>query len=97
MERIRGMGCDDNVGNVDGEDKKEWERVRRRLPKRYEWRVQYAKKKNKKRRALEGMIMGIRRGMVEKGMRIESDGEGVMVGKLREKKERWRIVGVYVR
>ncbi|TGZ51550.1 Uncharacterized protein DBV15_12507 [Temnothorax longispinosus] len=40
---------------------KGWERIRGRLPKGYEWRVQMAKK-NKKGRAIGGMIMGIKKG-----------------------------------
>lgn len=34
--------------------------------------------------------------MIEKGTKIESDGESIMVGRIRQRKESWRIVGIYV-
>lgn len=43
-----------------------------------------------------GIVMGIRKELMEKGTRIEIRVEGRMVGWVRQKKEKWRIVGVYV-
>lgn len=42
--------------------------------------MQYAKKKNRKRRAKRGdiIIMGIRKELIEKGTRIEGKGESMI-------------------
>lgn len=37
-----------------------------KLPNGYEWGVQLAEKRNKKKRAMGGMVMGIKRELVEK-------------------------------
>jgi len=77
-------------------DEKGWKKVKSWLPKGFKWRVQYASKRNKKGRAMGGMIMGIkRRGGIEIG-EIEIREEGMMTGKWKLGKEEWRIVGVYV-
>ncbi|XP_024868251.1 trichohyalin-like [Temnothorax curvispinosus] len=76
---------------------KGWERIRGRLPKGYEWGVQMAKKKNKKGRAIGGMIMGIRKGLKEKGTAIEVDREGWIAGKVKTDDENWSIIGVYAK
>ena len=39
---------------------KEWEKIRRKLPGGYSWRIQKAKKEKKKGRAMGGIIMEIR-------------------------------------
>ncbi|KMQ88770.1 hypothetical protein RF55_11684 [Lasius niger] len=75
---------------------KGWRKLKSRLPKGFKWGVQYASKKNKKGRAMGGMIMGIRRkGEIEVG-EIEITEEGMMTGTLKRRGEEWRIVGVYV-
>lgn len=51
-------------------DEKEWEKIREKLPGRYKWRVQHARRKNKRRRVIRGMIMDIRR---EQKKRVESN------------------------
>ncbi|XP_071579341.1 uncharacterized protein [Temnothorax nylanderi] len=76
---------------------KGWERIRGRLPKGYEWGVQLARKRNKKGRAIGGMIMGIRKELKEKGTEIEIDREGLIEGKVRIGNENWSIVGVYAK
>ncbi|TGZ46910.1 Uncharacterized protein DBV15_13023 [Temnothorax longispinosus] len=76
---------------------KGWERIRGRLPKGYEWGVQTAKRKNKKEKAIGGMMMGIRKGLKEKGTEIEIDREGLIAGKVSIGGERWSIVGVYAK
>lgn len=59
-------------------EEKDWGRVKGKLPKGYVWRVQGVRKKNKKGRAIGGMVMGIRKGMWEKEEVQEV--EGVIVG-----------------
>lgn len=51
----------------------------------------------KKGRIIEGMVMRIRKEIIEKGSRIESVREGFMVGRVNRRRERWKIIGVYVR
>lgn len=40
--------------------------------------------------------MGIRKEIIEKGQEIRSGREGIMDGKVKVGRERWRIIGVYV-
>lgn len=77
-------------------DGKGWNRVREGLPGGYVWEGQKAIRKNRKGRAMGGMIMGIRKELLEKGTKIESVREGIMMGKVRIWKEKWRITGVYI-
>ena len=56
-------------------EEREWEYVRARLPKDYEWEKQWARRENKKGRAIGGMIMGVRRG-IEIGQGKEGRGRG---------------------
>lgn len=53
------------------------------MPKGYEWGVQLAEKKNKRGKAMGGMVMGIKKELVEKGKKIETVGEGRIVGWIR--------------
>ena len=76
---------------------KGWERIRGRMPTGYEWGVQMAEKKSKKGRAIGGMIMGIRKGLKEKGTEMEIDKEGMIVGKVRIGGDNWKIIGVYAK
>jgi len=39
-------------------EEKRWRKTREKLPKGYEWKVQMAKKRNKKGRAIGDMIIG---------------------------------------
>ncbi|XP_067208444.1 golgin subfamily A member 6-like protein 25 [Linepithema humile] len=77
-------------------DKKGWRMVKEKLPRGYEWGVQVAEKKNKKGRAMGGMIMEIKKEMMEKGKKIETEREGLIIGRIRKRKQKWRVVGVYV-
>lgn len=52
--------------------------MREKRSEGYEWGVQYAKKKNRMRRAKRGNNMGIRRELIEKGTRIEGKGESMI-------------------
>lgn len=77
-------------------DRKGWERVKEMLPKGYVWEVQFAERKNKKGRAMGGMVLGIRE-KIEKGKNREVErGEEVLSKKICLDGEWWRVVGVYV-
>lgn len=45
-------------------EKREWERLKERLPRGYEWEIQLARRKNRKGRVIGGMVIGIRNGVV---------------------------------
>lgn len=68
-------------------------KLRGRLSKGYK-EVQLAKRKSRKGRAMEGMVMGVRRG-IEVGKREEEE-ESLMSRMIRLEREEWKIVGVYV-
>lgn len=57
--------------------------------------MQGATRKGKRKRAMGGMLIGIRRDLIEKGKEISVKEEGV-VGEVRKEAEKWRIIGVYV-
>jgi len=63
------------------------------LPKGYVWGVRWAERENRKERAKEGMIMGIRKEIVEKSKEVEVI---IVMGKITMGKQKWRIIGVYV-
>jgi len=77
------------------EDKK-WGKIRERLPRGFEWGVQMARRKGRRGRAMGGMLMGIRKELLEERSSIEVKEERIMVGRVKNGGERWRIVGVYV-
>lgn len=54
--------------------------------------MQEARKKNKKGRAMGGMLMGTRKELLEKGAGIETDREGIVIGNIKKGEERWRII-----
>jgi len=54
---------------------KEWEKIRRFVPKGYVWRTQWAKKRNKKGRAIGGMAMGIKKELIDKENETKADEE----------------------
>lgn len=74
-----------------------WGRMEGKLPKEYVWRMQWAKRKNKKGRACGGMLFGVRRGMKVKETRREGgEMERMMIGRIRLREEFWRIGLVYM-
>jgi len=78
-------------------EEKNWEKMKDRLPKEYRWGKQVAKRKNRKGRPMGGMMIGVREEKEEmKMIRMEEKGEGVMAVEVEIKKERWKLIGVYV-
>lgn len=63
---------------------------------RLEVEVQYASERNKKGRAMGGMVIGIRRRETAEASGIEVVEEGIVTGSIRME-EKWWIVGIYVR
>lgn len=77
-------------------EEKNWEKWKIKLPKGYKWTMQGAKKKNKKGRAMGGMMMGIRDEMAMEGDERQDQEEGIMSRKVKAEKDEWVIVATYV-
>lgn len=76
-------------------EEKGWERLRGRMSRGYRWEVQLASRKNRKRRAMGGMSMGVRKGIeVIEGVEGRET-EGMIMRMVRIGEEKWRIIGVY--
>lgn len=77
-------------------DEMRWIKLRKKLPGGYVWEEQIARRESRRGRALGGMLMGIRKQIMEKGSRIETEKEGIIAGVVKIGKERWIVVGVHV-
>lgn len=60
-------------------EKREWERLKERLPRGYEWEIQLARRKNRKGRVIRGMVIGIRNGVVVLEEEEEREMERIMM------------------
>jgi len=69
-------------------EKRSWEGIKGKLPKRYVWGAQWAERESRKERASEGMLRGIRKEMVEKGKGVKIMREGMIVGRVKVEKQR---------
>jgi len=78
-------------------DRKGWKGIMGKLPRGYRWGMQWATRKNKRGRAMGGMVMGIRRELFEKGKEIMTENEGMIVGNVKLGKQIWRIMGIYIK
>lgn len=54
-------------------EEKGWRGWRDGIPKGYRWEIQYAERRNRKGSAMGGMIMGVRKGMMEKGEEMSTN------------------------
>lgn len=77
-------------------EEKGWNKIRRKLSEGYKWGMQGATKKGKRGRVVGGILMDIRSDLIEEGIEINVEDEGVLVKKIRRGSEKWRIIGVYV-
>jgi len=77
-------------------ERRGWEGVRNRLPRGYRWGVQWASRKGKRGRAKGGMMMGVKKDLMEERKGIHVETENIILGDIKQGKERWRIIGVYV-
>lgn len=76
-------------------DERGWEKIKDRIPKGYNWKVQFAGKKNRKGGAMGGMIMGVRIDIKMEKEEEVIEREGLVTGKI-WLGGWWRIIGVYV-
>lgn len=79
-------------------DEKGWERIRKRLPKGFKWEIQEAKRRNKKGRAMGGMITGVKKELGERVEKVKKreEREGIRELNIRIGNKTWNIIGVYV-
>ncbi|XP_066585584.1 golgin subfamily A member 6-like protein 25 [Prorops nasuta] len=77
-------------------EEKSWERIRRKVPKGYNWWTQWAKKEGRKGRAKGGIVMGVRKEMKGRKRGEGGEEEGIMEIEVDIGGEEWRIVAVYV-
>jgi len=77
-------------------EKKGWERIRERMTRGFRWKLQMAGRKNKKGRAIGGMVIGVRNGIEVIEEEGEREIEGIIKKIIKIGEEKWRIVGVYV-
>ncbi|XP_051161831.1 uncharacterized protein LOC127281899 [Leptopilina boulardi] len=78
-------------------EKKEWETIRRRLPKGYKWLMQEAKRDHVRGRSSGGMISGVRNNIKEIGTGEEWRREDSMVRRIEVGKQKVNVVGIYRR
>ena len=77
-------------------EEKNWSKIENRMPRGYKWTRQWAKKKNRKGRAMGGMMIGVRDEMAIQEEEIREDNEGVMCRRVKAGREVWIVVAVYV-
>lgn len=70
-------------------------KIKDTLPKEFNWEYQPARREKTKRRAIEGIITGVRKYIEETPTPLEE--EGIMERKLIIGKEVWRIITIYSR
>lgn len=76
-------------------EKREWERLKERLPRGYEWEIQLARRKNRKGRVIGGMVIRIRNGVVVLEEEEDRKMERIMMKVVKIGGGR-RIIGEYI-
>lgn len=79
-------------------EKKGWDKIRDKLPREFKWEAQIGNRKNRKGRAMGGMlVVGVRKGMeeIEEGNQDEVE-EEVVTKMVKIRREKWRVIGIYV-
>lgn len=79
------------------DEKEWWEKIRGKLPMDYRWEVQYARRQNRKGRAIGGLMLGIRKEIETEDLNQGEEKEGIMGKVMKLGEEKWRLIGVYVR
>lgn len=75
MKNIRGLESVGFNGNMDG--KENWGKVKEKL-KEFRWKVQRARRKNKKGKAMGGMIVGIKKELIKQEEGEEMKEKGII-------------------
>lgn len=61
------------------------------------WKLKKAEKRNRKRKEMEEMVMGIRKKFIEEDNEISTERERVVIKRIKKRDEKWRIIGVHAR
>ena len=77
-------------------EEKRWNRIKHRLPTGYRWKTQWAKRRNKRGRAMAGIVIGVREEMEVGQERDHGEEEGILVERITAGEEEWTVVAVYV-
>ncbi|KAL6420233.1 hypothetical protein ACFW04_014603 [Cataglyphis niger] len=77
-------------------DTKGWDSSRGYLSKGYRWEVQLAERKNKKGKAMGGMLIGISKELKVEEMKVKKR-NGLIKVALKVEDRKWNVIGVYVR
>ncbi|KAL6419634.1 hypothetical protein ACFW04_013719 [Cataglyphis niger] len=77
-------------------DRKGWDSARGYLPKGYRWEVQLAERRNKKGRTIGGMLLGIKKELKVKEVKVIKR-NGLLEVELKVEDRKWNVIGVYVR
>lgn len=77
-------------------EEESWKTVREKLPAGFIWGWQAATRKHVKERAKRGMVMGIRIKLAKEGTEMAVEEKEIMMGYVKQDREKWKIVGVYV-
>ncbi|KAL6416732.1 hypothetical protein ACFW04_013190 [Cataglyphis niger] len=77
-------------------DRKGWDSARGYLPKAYRWKVQLAERRNKKGRAIGGMLLGIKKELKVEEVKVIKR-NGLLEVELKVEDRKWNVIGVYVR
>ncbi|KAL6417324.1 hypothetical protein ACFW04_014575 [Cataglyphis niger] len=77
-------------------DRKGWDSARGYLPKGYRWEVQLAERRNKKGRAIGGMLLGIKKELKVEEVKVVKR-NGLLKVEFKEEDRKWNVIGVYVR
>jgi exonuclease III len=92
------LGEFDVVGMVETwVEEKGWEKLKKRMPREFERKCQYAERESKKGRAKGGIIMGVKKGLEEENGTEAKEERGFMERTVKRKQRKWRIVTIYSR
>lgn len=68
-------------------ERKDWDRVRDKLPEGYGWRCQEAKRRSRRGRAMERIIMEIKKELMITEDKEKEREEGIMMGRVKHGKD----------
>lgn len=74
-------------------EERNWEKIKKKLPKEFEWKCNTAWEENRKRRAKGGIVTGVRKGMMN--IEYKEWGRQVVMQRIKHKEREWTILTVY--
>jgi len=95
LEQIEGVGGNSASGDVDGKKRMGEDQVE--VAKGLYMGNAMGGKEIQEGKGRGGMIMGVRKELIERGEIIQTEKRGIIVGNAKRDGQRWRIIGVYAR